>query len=59
MNQVMDVDLTTLTRPNGQSVRRLIESIDRHDGLSLREAPLWGSHGEGYGVVFFSALREG
>ena len=35
-------DLTASTR----SARRLIDMVDRRVGLSLREAPLWGSRGE-------------
>jgi hypothetical protein len=36
-------DLTTSTHPDGQSVRRLIETVDRRVGLSLsRGERVWG-----------------
>ena len=51
--------LTTSTRPNGQSVYRLIKMFDdRRVGLSLRVAPLWGSQGRGYGDESFSVAMK-
>jgi hypothetical protein len=32
--------------------------IDRRVGLSLREAPLWGSRGRGYGNEFCSVVMK-
>lgn len=51
-------DLTTSTRPEGPSVHRLIESIDRRVDLPLRKVPLWGSQGRWYSDEFFAVGME-
>jgi len=58
-NGFFDARGHNLTTSTGSARRLTLNvAIDRRVGLPLREAPLWGSQGRGYGDDFSSVVMK-